>query len=775
MKVRTKYNKEVSSGGLGETRDFKIKASGEIFQMFSSTLYSNKPRAILRELGCNAYDSHVANGNQDKPFEVTLPTQWEPTLEIRDFGTGLSHEDMMELYSTYFESTKRDSNDYTGAFGIGSKSPFSYTDQFTVVSIFGGEKRTYIASLSDEGTPTLSSVGCVASSEPTGLAVRMAIGPNDMATFQGEALDVYSYFRTIPILKGAKEAVIKPEYTSQEKGLWGLRSAREVNRYRSNPQGSGFRIVQGNIWFPVDTKAITNSKFKLDNIGYDFRIDLFFEIGDLQVALNRESLHYDTKTQKLIDQRVGSFLKDYVKELEYKAKDVKSILEALEFTKDHSEEVKKLQSFIPGFTIANPFFKYVGPKNGYRSTIQIPYLESAQFEKIHATGLNLAHLADHKSPTYKRLGSIAASMHKPYNAPVSSGKGFTWDLSTRSNSFQLPSTSRELPYIVLKDVSGEGPKVGALKYYLEQQGYIKNATVYGYSCNGEITTKRDFYIFEHDDEAEVNKFLKFIDPRLKVDVKLSTLPHPPKSYSTTSGVKRKLTEYYQYEGFVAPRTSWGNNYANRSMKWTTLEVPDTSVPRIFVPMSSWQPMYGTEQYSKDAFDSLVSRAMELGIVKVREDVVGIPATYKDNIKDLEKEGWKNLFDLTYDTISGILVKYGQDDISIANVETLPLPPVPLYVLKYHGPSHFSDPNVRELVELQKKQIGVKAALPRGIAQSLDDRFHFSTKLGLDLYKVSTKFQTELEAKATSVSGKFPLAHLVPEKHVQELVWYLNNR
>jgi HSP90 family molecular chaperone len=221
MKVRTKYNKEVSSGGLGETRDFKIKASGEIFQMFSSTLYSNKPRAILRELGCNAYDSHVANGNQDKPFEVTLPTQWEPTLEIRDFGTGLSHEDMMELYSTYFESTKRDSNDYTGAFGIGSKSPFSYTDQFTVVSIFGGEKRTYIASLSDEGTPTLSSVGCVASSEPTGLAVRMAIGPNDMATFQGEALDVYSYFRTIPILKGAKEAVIKPEYTSQEKGLWG--------------------------------------------------------------------------------------------------------------------------------------------------------------------------------------------------------------------------------------------------------------------------------------------------------------------------------------------------------------------------------------------------------------------------------------------------------------------------------------------------------------------------------------------------------------------------
>lgn len=87
---------------------------------------------MIRELSCNAKDAHVDAGKGDVPFEIHLPNDLEPWFAVTDFGIGLSHEDVTGLYRTYFDSTKTKSNDVTGQFGIGSKSPFAYVDQFTV-------------------------------------------------------------------------------------------------------------------------------------------------------------------------------------------------------------------------------------------------------------------------------------------------------------------------------------------------------------------------------------------------------------------------------------------------------------------------------------------------------------------------------------------------------------------------------------------------------------------------------------------------------------------
>jgi len=102
---------------VGEVGNFKIKASAKAFSILSSGLYANKIRAIIRELSCNAVDSHVAAGRTDTPFDVHLPNDLEPWFSIRDYGTGLSHEQVSSIYTTYFESTKTESNDYIGALG----------------------------------------------------------------------------------------------------------------------------------------------------------------------------------------------------------------------------------------------------------------------------------------------------------------------------------------------------------------------------------------------------------------------------------------------------------------------------------------------------------------------------------------------------------------------------------------------------------------------------------------------------------------------------------
>lgn len=59
MKLATQTNEAVMGNvqGVGE---FRIRNSAKAFNILSSGLYANKIRAIIRELSCNAVDSHVA-------------------------------------------------------------------------------------------------------------------------------------------------------------------------------------------------------------------------------------------------------------------------------------------------------------------------------------------------------------------------------------------------------------------------------------------------------------------------------------------------------------------------------------------------------------------------------------------------------------------------------------------------------------------------------------------------------------------------------------------
>ena len=89
---------------------FQIHASAKAFKILSSNLYRYKVAAVIRELSCNALDSHVDAGNKD-PFIIHLPTQIEPFFAIEDFGTGMTPDQIGELYTGYFASSKTDRND----------------------------------------------------------------------------------------------------------------------------------------------------------------------------------------------------------------------------------------------------------------------------------------------------------------------------------------------------------------------------------------------------------------------------------------------------------------------------------------------------------------------------------------------------------------------------------------------------------------------------------------------------------------------------------------
>jgi len=60
---------------------------------------------------------------------VSIPnetTSFEDKIIFRDFGNGLNKERINDIYCQLLETDKEDSNEYIGAYGIGSKSPFAY-------------------------------------------------------------------------------------------------------------------------------------------------------------------------------------------------------------------------------------------------------------------------------------------------------------------------------------------------------------------------------------------------------------------------------------------------------------------------------------------------------------------------------------------------------------------------------------------------------------------------------------------------------------------------
>lgn len=274
---------EVISNG-GKSQEFTIAASAKAFKILSSNLYQNKIRAIVRELSCNAYDAQKLNGSTEQII-IKCPTAFNPNFEIRDFGPGLSDEDVKTLYTTYFESTKAESNEFIGALGLGSKSPFSYTDVFTVISHHEGKERAYLCMI-DNGIPNLRSLHVV-DSDSTGLHVIVPVQAKDYEIFEDETRYVVSPF---------------PEGTFTVNGSFDF----PEDEYFKMPRSYLFdqvNAIYGNIVYPLSkTPGIKVNALANNGEQVFFR----FELGELDITPSREELSFDEQTVNAILEKVNS-------------------------------------------------------------------------------------------------------------------------------------------------------------------------------------------------------------------------------------------------------------------------------------------------------------------------------------------------------------------------------------------------------------------------------------------------------------------------------------
>lgn len=267
-----KNNTETS--GLFQTSGFRIEASAKAFKLLSSNPYKFKVRAVIREITCNALDANT-DAEVFTPPSVHLPTKLEPWFSVADNGKGLSPDDVRDVYTVYFCSTKTNSNKLIGALGIGAKSPLCLVDSFIVKSINDGIKYQYSVYKDENGLPQMALLSSGPTNEPSGVEVVVNVMGRDQE-FQDEAVEVFKYFDVIPEINisSVREKIV---------------AAREFK-----VKGDGFAFNTG---YGSCKAVMGNVAYDIPH-GYGLEIDGYirFEIGDLDFDLGRESLSLDSKT-----------------------------------------------------------------------------------------------------------------------------------------------------------------------------------------------------------------------------------------------------------------------------------------------------------------------------------------------------------------------------------------------------------------------------------------------------------------------------------------------
>jgi hypothetical protein len=309
MIIKNKIDNEPVLSNVGEVGEFRIRNSAKAFSILSSGLYANKIRAIIREYSCNAVDSHVEAGRADTPFDIHLPNSLEPWFAVRDYGVGLDEQQVRNIFTTYFESTKTETDDLIGGLGLGSKSAFSFTDNFTIVAVKNGMKRVYTAFINEQGVPSIAPMGEEASDEPAGVEIRFAVEDSyDFRKFQEEARHVYKHFKLRPVVSGGygEFQFVDAAYSDCD----------IIPGVHANDRGYGNSYaIMGNIEYPLDIP----SNMDLGEVGHLLRCGLTIEfaIGELDIQASREGLSYIPETVAAIKAKLealNSVLADRITE-----------------------------------------------------------------------------------------------------------------------------------------------------------------------------------------------------------------------------------------------------------------------------------------------------------------------------------------------------------------------------------------------------------------------------------------------------------------------------
>lgn len=324
-----------------EEQFFSIQDQGMIFDILRNRMYSNPILAICREITCNARDAHREVGKADIPIHVYLPNTAEPFYKVKDFGPGISPDRMSNIFIKYTASTKRSDNLQTGGFGLGAKTPFSYSDSFNIVTNYNGIRYNYACFIDETKIGKLSLLSESPTTDCNGTEIIIPVQNKDFHIFSEYTEQVTRHWATKPITK--PHDIIWKTVTPTMKGTnWSVVNSNSWNR--------GTKLIIDEIEYPVDANALRSGPEAkiIDCLRGD--LYLYFGVGELSLSASREQIYLDDPTKKLISKRLQDFANDVSEITQEKINNAPNYFEANVYYRGSLQQTFSSLSFLNKLT-----------------------------------------------------------------------------------------------------------------------------------------------------------------------------------------------------------------------------------------------------------------------------------------------------------------------------------------------------------------------------------------------------------------------------------------
>lgn len=279
MKPNTVMNKvEGSLGGTSIAMEIDSSSIAHIMSVLTE-LYSDPALAVVREYSVNARDSHIEAG-QTRPVEISTPTALSRYFKVKDYGVGLSIDELTHMYSKYGASSKRGTDTQAGMLGLGSKSGLAYTNQFSIISIKNGVKATVSVRRIENGTGVLEIVDTVSTTESNGVEIVIPVRNN--SDFDQRVSEFFRFWDPAHVLINGKPPVSILEGATQvTPDIW----IKPVDRWSDTKD----IVVMGSVPYPIKSRFNNN-----------FQMIANVPVGSLNFTPSREELHYTDLTNKTV-------------------------------------------------------------------------------------------------------------------------------------------------------------------------------------------------------------------------------------------------------------------------------------------------------------------------------------------------------------------------------------------------------------------------------------------------------------------------------------------
>lgn len=613
MKLGTTASPVTSAGAAGAASAFGIAMNGKAFRVLSDTMYQDKIGSIVREVSCNALDSHIAAGIPERPIEIHVPDAMEPWLSIRDFGVGLSPEDIATVFCVYFQSTKDHSNDAIGAFGLGAKTPFSYTDQFNVTSNYNGRCYMYSAYISETDMPEIQLMAETETDEPNGVEIKIGVETKDYHSFRNAIFQQLRFFPVKPILHNFAGS---NKFEEERKLMFGNERVKiyHEGHYSSN----NLHIVQGPVGYPLDISKISSflsmEERRVLSMLNQVKADIYFNIGEIAVTASREGMEYRGITIDSIRKRIIEIKEDIKAWLDTSLENFTLPYDKAKFLNENTF----LSKFADMSDVTIPGAEYIG----YNYVFSLDNCENL-YKEVTSCGY------DGKERTSKVLKCDIS-----YFAPNGGVSATT--SRTRSGRTLHPSEDNNV-VVVIRDLTRR-KVVARMRHYFDT-----------HRLSGmHVIIPHEGVEFTDADIAAISETLGGFD-RI---VRASEMPEPPKAEVPTTegsdGVREPLKRATVY------RTYAGTNFDSRNVdKWERVtgrlsELKDSAGNEIKVG-------YYVTVERKRVLDTDLMRDHLYNLRKIGKMDFDVYAVREADIPRLKKDGttWIRLSDYVKEQVESI--------------------------------------------------------------------------------------------------------------------------